>query len=191
MTTRSFKNPGSDQCQRNKCFDPSLPANKTFFEVYNCNIEQPPRKDTMPAEKAIYRPDYVSLFFVHYATVTTRSQMGKPETVKLRQAYNPRYRPQKHTAFTDEETQGTMLHTKAIVEQEIQYWNRTLHLYEKNCKLGIEWPNGTDELMKDKRVMVEIGEDRYPPNCYPVKKIDEYWVPKLVEALKKRGAPKY
>ncbi len=36
-----------------KCLDPKIPENKTFLEVYNCNIEKPERKNTMPAEKAV------------------------------------------------------------------------------------------------------------------------------------------
>ena len=38
---------------RKACIDPALPKNKTFLEVYNCNIEKPERKNTMPAEKAV------------------------------------------------------------------------------------------------------------------------------------------
>jgi len=32
---------------------------------------------------------------------------------------------------------------------------------------------------------------KYQIPSYPMKKIDEDWVPKLVAALKKRGPPKY
>lgn len=44
----------SEGCNKRKdCFNPALPKDKTFLEVYNCNIEKPERKNTMPAEKAV------------------------------------------------------------------------------------------------------------------------------------------
>ncbi len=33
--------------------DPSVREGNTFLEVYNCDIEKPPRKNTMPAEKQV------------------------------------------------------------------------------------------------------------------------------------------
>ncbi len=46
--------PGSDACPSTQdCFDPSLQSNQTFLEVYNCNIEKPPRKELQPAEKTV------------------------------------------------------------------------------------------------------------------------------------------
>ncbi len=181
--------PKSETCQKRKCFDPALPENKTFLEVYNCNIEKPPRKNVMPAEKAIYRPDFVKLFFVHYATVTTLSQMGKPETEKAGRQYQRRYRAP-NTRYADEETEGTMLHTKAIVEKEVMYWSRTLETTALNSKIGVEWPAGFDE-EKDPEMKVEIHGNKYAPNCYPVEAIDKHWVPKLTAALEKTGNPKY
>lgn len=166
----------SDGCNNRKaCFNPALPKDKTFLEVYNCNIEKPERKNTMPAEKAIYRTDYVILFFVHYATITTRSQMGKPETEAKGRRFLTRYRPQTHTRFTNEETEGTMLHSKAVVQKETIQWMNT-------GKVGIEWPRGKDSTT-DEDFKVQVDGAGYTPNCFPVEKIDDYWVPKLEEAL--------
>lgn len=144
----------------------------------------------MPAEKAIYRPDYVVLFFVHYATATQRSIMGKPETLKAGKQYVHRYSVRPNLKFVDEETEGTMLHTKAIVEKEIRYWEATLSKTPLGSKIGVEWPKGKDP-EHNPETKVEIHGKKYSPSCYPVEKIDNYWVPKLTEALSKRGTPTY
>jgi len=78
----------------------------------------------MPAEKAIYRPDFVVLFFVHYATATTgRYQMGKPEIEKCGERWDRRYKVKPGLRYVDEEKEGTMLHTKSIVQKNIQFGN--------------------------------------------------------------------
>ena len=177
--------PETEQCVKSKCFEPSLPENKTFLEVYNCNIEKPPRNKVMPAEKAIYKPDFVKLFFVHYATVTTKSQLGKPETKRFKTRYKV-----DHTRYADEETEGTMLHTKAIVAKDIFYWASNLKNMPEKSKLGVEWPAGWDDT-DHPDAKVEIHNNEFSPNCYPVEKIDKYWVPRLSEALSKRLKPNY
>ena len=42
----------NNQCKRT-CMDPSVTEGNTFLEVYNCDIEKPPRTKTMPAEKQV------------------------------------------------------------------------------------------------------------------------------------------
>jgi len=75
LVVLKIQNPGSEACARDKCLDqdPSLPVNKTFFRVCNCNIEHwtsttpqrhnARRKDKLPSRLGTR---YVSLFFVHY-----------------------------------------------------------------------------------------------------------------------------
>jgi hypothetical protein len=63
----------------------------------------------MPAEKAIYRPDFVTLFFVHYATATVQSQIGKPEIERNGERWNRRYKVGPALRYADEEVEGTML----------------------------------------------------------------------------------
>ncbi len=46
-----FNTTKAEECDT--CLNPTVPEDKTFLEVYNCNIEKPVRKDTMPAEKAV------------------------------------------------------------------------------------------------------------------------------------------
>lgn len=101
--------------------------------------------------------------------------MGKPETEAKGQRFFTRYRPQTHTKFTDEEIEGTMLHSKAVVQTETIQWKRTE-------KVGIEWPRGKD-LTTDPDFKVQIDGNGHTPTCFPVEKIDDYWVPKLREAL--------
>ena len=60
------------------CFHPKVREDLTFLQTFNCDQEEPPRKNVMPAEKQIYRPDYVLLHFVHYSTITKVSQLNNP-----------------------------------------------------------------------------------------------------------------
>jgi len=62
--------------------------------------------------------------------------------------------------------------------------------HDCKTKLGIEWAEGTDEV-KNPSAKTKIFGAEYTPNCYPVPKIDSYWVPRLVDALEKRGVPKF
>eukprot|EP00552_Chaetoceros_brevis_P004033 CAMPEP_0197743874 /NCGR_PEP_ID=MMETSP1435-20131217/36586_1 /TAXON_ID=426625 /ORGANISM="Chaetoceros brevis, Strain CCMP164" /LENGTH=73 /DNA_ID=CAMNT_0043334999 /DNA_START=68 /DNA_END=289 /DNA_ORIENTATION=+ len=68
-----------------------------------------------------------------------------------------------------------MLHSKAVVQNETIQWMNT-------GKVGIEWPRGKDSAT-DEDFKVQVDGERYTPNCFPVEKIDDYWVPKLEEAL--------
>ncbi len=111
--------------------------------------------------------------------------MGKPETEAKGQAFRHRYRTAIHSKFTNEETEGTMLHSKAIVRSETRNWKDFLQHTPENSKVGLEWPRGKDP-ETDPELKVAVNGEEYRPNCYPVEKIDDYWVPKLEEALKKR-----
>ena len=44
----------------------------------------------MPAEKQIYRPDYVLHHFIHYSTVTVMSELNKEDIEKLGRKWNNR-----------------------------------------------------------------------------------------------------
>ena len=68
-----------------------------------------------PAEKQIYRTDYVLTHFVHYSTVTTDAMLSRTETESrsdlrpFRQRFND-----KRNHFLDEINEATMMHTKAV-----------------------------------------------------------------------------
>jgi len=176
--------PGSEEkCQSNKdCFDPIVPENTTFLEAYNCNIERPPRKTLQPAEKAIYKPEYVLQFFVHYATVTTLSARGKKEANELKERWFTRFNARSHVRFVDETKEATMLHTKAIVTKETAAWHRKLSYNgtRDSSMVGVEWPESSND---GDDLTVAIKGENYYPNCYIVPWIDNHWVPKLNTAM--------
>lgn len=183
----------------NDCLDTNLPENKTFLGVYNCNYEKPPRKNLMPAEKAIYRPDFVRLFFVHYATMTVYTQTGKLEAMAKGESWAQRVRINKRSRFVNEETEGTMLHTKAVVPKETRKFNQSLFQNPDKAAIGVEWPPGMDKFSNatdakyvktivingesHEAIMVEVNGKNYFPNCFTVPNVDEHWVPLLEKAV--------
>jgi len=171
-------------CGKQDCFDPDVPQNKTFLEVYNCNIEKPPRKKTMPAEKQIYRPDYVLQHFVHYSAVTTELLMNEKEFKEAKFQWRRRYNDQHHR-FSDELTEGTMLHTKAIVASETRSWKRGCNTTDSPAKVGIPFPRDKDNHTNGIARMNIKGKGSFVSNCYPIESVDDYWGPKLNDALYK------
>lgn len=92
-----------------ECFDLTIQANTTMLEAYNCDRNKPGQKTkVMPAEKQIYRADYVKQHFVHYSTVTESTLLTiadfKQKFGITRQAPDPLSR------FGDEVTEGLMIH---------------------------------------------------------------------------------
>ena len=64
------------------CFELKIPLNYTILQTYNCDRQKPGEKmHQMPAEKQIYRPEYVKHHFIHYSTVTEMSAMNRQDTV--------------------------------------------------------------------------------------------------------------
>lgn len=174
------------QCRRT-CMDPSVREGNTFLEVYNCDIEKPPRKNTMPAEKQIYQTDYVKFHFVHYSTMTNISVLSKDETNAKGISFRQRYK-EEHMRFSDEETEATMLHTKAIVQKETNNWANVCAWNPSNCKVGIPFPE--DISTHNSELKIDVNQSkRMVANCYPHLQVDKYWVPKLKQALQKRGVP--
>ena len=92
-----------------KCFDLSIPLNTTFLQAYNCDRQKPgQKKSSMPAEKQLYRPDYVRQHFIHYSTVTEATMMD-PETFR-KVIGNKRISPDPKSRFVNEVTEALMLH---------------------------------------------------------------------------------
>jgi hypothetical protein len=70
--------------------------NQTMLQAYNCDRQKPgQKKDNMPAEKQLYRPDYVLHHFIHYSTITVMSEMNRQDVEKLGRKWNS------HNAFPD------------------------------------------------------------------------------------------
>ena len=105
---------------------------------------------------------------------------GLPNIEPFRQRYK-----EEHVRFSDEETEATMLHTKAIVQKETNNWANVCSWKPDNCKVGIPFPE--DISTHDTLLEIDVGQSkRMVANCYPHLQIDNYWVPKLDQALKKR-----
>ena len=116
------KTTGSQNCGRKKgfCFQLTVPRNYTMLQAYNCDRQKPgAKKEKMPAEKQIYRPDYVLHHFIHYSTVTAMSDMNREDVEKLGHKWNPHSPfPDPLSRFGDENKEGLMLHTKAVAHQD-------------------------------------------------------------------------
>lgn len=175
---------GIENCGREqKCFNLRVPMNYTILQVYNCDRQKPGEKvRQMPAEKQIYRPDYVMHHFIHYSTVTKTSNRNLEDVERSGLVY-------KHwTAFPDqlqrfgnEVTEGLMLHAKAIATQDTVFWEETCKVeYEGRgtCRLGTPYPEDMSNVDESK------GDEGWKYNCYVNKKADHYFVPRLEEELK-------
>lgn len=82
--------------------------NYTMLQTYNCDRQKPgEKKHQMPAEKQIYRPDYVKLHFIHYSTVTAMSVMNREDTMKSGHEWNAGSAfPDPLSRFGDEVNEG-------------------------------------------------------------------------------------
>ena len=92
-----------------KCFHLSVPSNVTMLQAYNCDRQKPGQKaNQMPAEKQIYKADYVTQHFVHYSTVTRTTNMPFDEYFKLYGQKRPF--PDPLSRFGDEVEEALMIH---------------------------------------------------------------------------------
>ena len=107
--------------------------------------------------------------------------MSEEETkLKLKKRYTQNYR-EAHVRYVNETTEATMLHAKAIVEQETKRWHSQLQMLSGPAKVGAEYP--LDKGLDDGKVRVKIKGAEYTANCFPVERIDEYWAPRLAAVL--------
>jgi hypothetical protein len=182
----------SDVCWSNEpCFELSIPVNHTMLQAYNCD-RQPPGKKTqsMPAEKQIYRADYVLQHFVHYSAVTELSEKNTSEYKKSGFRWKRRGFPDARQRFADEVTEGLMIHTKAVAQQDTAGWQRmcSIHnLYRSKrqqglCRLGVPWPKDP-ELAKLNATAEGKGAAF---NCFVNDKVEDFLVPRLNEQLAER-----
>jgi len=175
---------GAKDCgSRFNCFQLTVPKNYTMLQAYNCDRQKPgQKKDKMPAEKQIYRADYVLHHFIHYSTVTALSNLNREDYEKLGRRWNSRSPfPDPLSRFGDENIEALMLHTKAVAHQDTANWDHTcLAEYEGSayCRLGNPFP---DDLTG---VDVSKGLNGLKYNCYLNHKIDDYWVKNLEDKLK-------
>ena len=138
------------------------------------------------ARKQIYRPDYVLYHFVHYSTVTKGYLKTYEEASKMGDSWYRQFREHSPSERTsDELSQVVMVHTKSI-DREMTYnydagckHNRTKGW--KPCWVAYPWP--IDSTNNDK-----FDQNDMEYNCYVNQKVEDYWMPRLKDALKKREA---
>jgi hypothetical protein len=157
---------------------------KTFLEAYNCDSAGSPKPSWADrARKQIYRTDYVLYHFVHYSTVTR----GYLETYKEK---GPEWRRHfgEHPPserVTNELTEAVMVHTKSLGrDMTHSYKSRCRYDYAKKwqgCWVAYPWPKGADTSVKNAH-----DDEGMEYNCHVNYKVEDYWVPRLREALEKR-----
>ena len=172
-----------DQCGRGKsCFELEVPFKNTMLQTYNCDRQSGPKKKVMPAEKQLYRPDYVRQHYVHYSSVTGLSELSESEfaqagyDIKKTRAF-----PDPLSRFGDELEEAAMLHTKAVARQDTVGWlEACMDKYKGSlmCRIGVPFPDDYDEAKHG------TGDEKgWAYNCYPNKKVDNYWAPLLSKAI--------
>jgi len=154
-----------------------------MLQAYNCDRQKPGAKsDKMPAEKQIYRPDYVLHHFIHYSTVTVMSAMNRKDIELLGRKWNSRSPfPDPLSRFGSETEEALMLHTKAVATQDTIFWEKAcLASYNGSsfCRLGMPFPDDLDA------VNIITDKSALKFNCYLNHKIDNYWVKELESKLK-------
>lgn len=157
----------------------------TFLEAYNCDSAGSPKPAWGDrARKQVYRSDYVLYHFVHYSTVTkgileTYEDIRELGNGKWSRKYIEKYPSER---VTDELDEAVMVHTKTLgADSTGGYKKRCRHDHDKKwqpCWVAYPYPEGEN---------VEThNADGMQYNCQINKRVDEFWIPRLREALVKR-----
>jgi hypothetical protein len=141
----------------------------------------------MPAEKQIYRPDYVKQHFIHYSTVTALTLWNTTEWAKNMNGHPWRQQlaADPFSRFSDELTEATMLHTKAVARQDTAGWQTVCqkgYTGSQYCRIGNPWPPGAEE------AQIVADSNGWVYNCYVNDKIEHYWVPRLRSRIDNNAA---
>ena len=131
----------------------------------------------------MYRADYVQLHYVHYSTITVVSQMSERETIAAKESWMHRYK-EGHMHEFDEDTEATMLHTKTKLARNMISWThrcRESVFSESHCNVGFPFPKGVNKVKSGAK-----SDDGWAYNCFLNDKIEEFWWPKLADAVKSR-----
>ncbi|KAL3911139.1 MAG: hypothetical protein SGILL_007400, partial [Bacillariaceae sp.] len=131
-----------------------------------------------PAEKQIYRPEYVEHHFVHYSLVTKSSLLNKEDTLKkgLQWTYKT---TDPFSRFSNERTEALMLHAKAVAPHETNLWEKACLGSFKGryaCRLGNPFPANVADGFEDNNGI------KY--NCYVNDKIERQFLQQLLADLK-------
>jgi len=167
-----------EKCGRwaKNCFDLTVPSNRTILQTYNCDRQPPGEKQkTMPAEKQLYNSDYVKLHFVHYSEVTELTQLNKTAMIESGRKWTYRIGTDPTSRFVDEINEGTMMHAKAVAYQDTGKWDEVCKHDKGFCRLGNPYPPGAYE------AKIKVDEEGWTYNCWVNEKVENYWVPKLLD----------
>jgi hypothetical protein len=136
----------------------------------------------MPAEKQLYKADYVLQHFIHYSSVTVLAQMNRTEFESAGFKWlQTRIAPDPLSRFSDELNEATMLHTKAVARQDTAGWLfacKQGNGQKAMCRIGTPFPNDYNETRdgsKDAKGWIY--------NCYINQKTEHYWAPLLQKTL--------
>lgn len=177
----AFKNDYGMCGRSDECFELSVKRNTTMLEAYNCDRQKPGMKsDTMPAEKQIYRADYVKQHMIHYSTITESSNLNAVDFTKKFGRRRPF--PDPLSRFGDELNEGLMLHSKSIARQDTAGWKANCHKRKRGfdqCRIGFQWPEDGSNATSD--------ENGWKYNCYVNPRIEDYWAPKVKARLIEMG----
>lgn len=166
-----------------------------YLEAYNCDSAGSPKPTWGDrARKQIYRSDYVLHHFVHYSTVTqgyliTYQNMSTTND-KWHRLY---YESQSKERVSDEFNEAVLVHTKTLTNDFVSSWQkRCLYNYTKKwqgCWAAIPWPYNitlTSVLDKNSKITSPYDMNGYEYNCFINTNVENYWVPKLKEAMNER-----
>jgi hypothetical protein len=174
---------GLEHCgfKTQSCFQLKVKQNVTILQAYNCDKTKPgeKRQDPDPAEKQIFRPDYVRHHFVHYTLVSETSVLNKDDTEKLglRWTYNT---DDLLARYVNESAEALMLHAKAIAPHETNLWEKACSGTFKGwyaCRLGNPFPRYWNGTISD--------ENGIKYNCHLNYKVEDYFLKLLKRDLKK------
>ena len=172
--------------KKEPCFHLSVPAKNTMLQTYNCDRQKPGQKQhSMPAEKQLYRADYVLQHFIHYTAVTQLSEKNVTEVEEEGLKWPWRAFPDPRQRFGDELSEALMIHTKAVAVQDTVAWEKVCHInvtklpkrQQGLCRLGVPWPKDHDMSKPN------ATEEGWAFNCYVNEKVEDYFIPKLDAAL--------
>eukprot|EP00804_Cyclotella_cryptica_P012123 CCRYP_009834-RC/>CCRYP_009834-RC protein AED:0.07 eAED:0.07 QI:207/1/1/1/0.66/0.57/7/247/796 len=170
----------------NQCL--SKKEENTYLETYNCEYIKSPKPDRFArAMKQIYRPDFVLSHFVHYSTVTTDLATERQHTKGV--FVQDITTNEKTERFVDDEqNEGVLIHAKTTVPAET-FSRETMCKpnAQSHCLVGIPCPDNlpfSDALHTKNVFHNEKGEFC---NCWMNRKVENFWVPRLRNALGLHG----
>ena len=157
------------------------------LELYNCDVSELPKPEwAQRAKKQIYQPSYVLSHYVHYSTITKGLVESCASMEKRGQKCSHSWKERIPTErFSDERNEVVMIHSKTLVPRDSVDWRTRckpdfVELHKKKCRVGFPVQN------YEASAFGKEDGNGMKYNCYSYQKVNEVWVPRLREAMKKR-----